>query len=448
MSTKAESTYQTDFRSQSAIMSGNTPIPVLAFFGAKGGVGKTTISRTFAELITCGQGRNNVHPNVLAIDFDVDHRGLTTLVGNGVVYNFPTVHEIIALRNTQGADGVDISDTIKRPAEERGHLYLMPSAPKEAANIFKQIASIDPEELLSLITSMIQQVVSKYEISCVIIDCGPIVNPYTAAAAKLSTAAFIIGQNEPITYQSLNIQPARIKDFYPDFNSDKVKIIINKVRNFQKVMEHAQRMEIYFAIPFTIDVVDDSEGLISDIRKMRLMLFEKVIVDLIEKALRGRPDLVPKPEILLDKEWRGLLEKAPRMTRSKKMKTLALMRHLRWFGIALLLAGTLGLTMVGLGKLQSPDGLEIPGRETSVWADSAATTNSSILALLAGLAAIGAGIMSNKSHKRFAGAIRKLRDEEGVSWLFEQISSGPTSRRVIDDLKAIAATTPGKSDED
>src|SRR5205085_12358403 len=87
-------------------------IPVIAFFGAKGGVGKTTIARLFAELVISASDQSGRHPNVLIIDFDVDHRGLTVSMASDIIYNCPTVHEQIATNNATGADAVDVSRSV------------------------------------------------------------------------------------------------------------------------------------------------------------------------------------------------------------------------------------------------------------------------------------------------------------------------------------------------
>lgn len=429
---------------QPEIRIGGNPIPVIAFFGAKGGVGKTTIAKTFAELVTCASARDGRHPNVLAIDFDVDHRGLTTLLGTGVVYNFPTVHEQIAMRSTQGADGVDISDAIDRPAGARGRLYLMPSAPREAANVFHEIASIEPSQLLTLITEMVQRVVDKYVVSCVVIDCGPIVNPYTAAAAKLSTAAFIVGQNEAITYQSIGVQPARIKSFYPDFNSDRVKIIINKFRNIERIKEQAERMDIYFAIPFTIDIVDESEG-IRDLDKFRLLLFQRAMVDLVDKVLKGRPDLIPNPATLLDTESRAVLEKAPRMRRSKRITRLAFLRHLRLLGILLIVLGVGGL-FASRNRDTQPQARATPTGQPSIRLDSRRLVNASIVAILAGLGSAVVGFWAASRRRRLHGGVLALQ-KGGAEWWFGQMSSGPSGRALLDELKQVASATPGSNED-
>src|SRR2546421_9699037 len=87
-------------------------IPVIAFFGAKGGVGKTTIARLFAELVISASDRDGRHPNVLIIDFDVDHRGLTVTMASNIIYRCSTVHEQIASNSATAADAVDVSTAV------------------------------------------------------------------------------------------------------------------------------------------------------------------------------------------------------------------------------------------------------------------------------------------------------------------------------------------------
>ena len=69
--------------------------PIIAFFGTKGGVGKTTIVDKFSTLVS----RTQIRPNVLMVDFDIHHRGLTVLRTKDRFGNCPTIHEYLANDN-------------------------------------------------------------------------------------------------------------------------------------------------------------------------------------------------------------------------------------------------------------------------------------------------------------------------------------------------------------
>jgi cellulose biosynthesis protein BcsQ len=55
-------------------------VPVVAFYSIQGGVGKSTLARKFAELLTVAPGREGSKPNVLLVDLDVGAQGLTEVL--------------------------------------------------------------------------------------------------------------------------------------------------------------------------------------------------------------------------------------------------------------------------------------------------------------------------------------------------------------------------------
>lgn len=418
-------------------------IPVIAFFGAKGGVGKTTIARTIAELVTAASDRDNRHPNVLAVDLDVDHRGLTVLMASNIFHRCPTVHDLIAGKNAMAADAVDVSSEVSLRSgtmADRGKLYLMPSAPKEASNVFSVIASIDLNELLNLLNEMVQHVVDKYHISCVIFDCGPIVNPYTAAATEIATGAFIIGQNEPITYQSIGVQATRIQEMYPQFTSSKMKIIINKVRGLERLNLMKSQMEIFFHIPLTVEVIDASEG-VANVSELRMLLLENYMIELVRKILIGYPDLVPKPHVLLTGEWKHLLNTVNDLDGAPKMKRLRLMTHLLWPGV-LTCALALAIFVFGVLTPKSP-----PADTSSVAGSDAGIRRTSIASLVIapiGLFLFGVGVYGKREQKRLRQSIRQVQ-EGGADWLFTQLKGAESARARLTEISSLARSLTQKS---
>jgi cellulose biosynthesis protein BcsQ len=291
-------------------------VPIIAFFGTKGGVGKTTLTNKFADLVALAESS----PRVLIIDFDVDARGTTILRTRGNLIVTRTIHDYVASRTAEVDDTIDVSKTVeirsqKRKALATPQVFLIPSATPDAAEKFKTVASIGYPDLLQLLTNVIQSAIEKQKIECVLIDCGPTIDPYTAAAAHIADRAFIIGQNEPISFESLREYRARIKnDYFADFNASKMNIILNKVRALPVSQD-------YFAlIPFTIDVVDLSEGLL-DVDSVRLTLLDHYVFDIVKRTLSDAwSHLVPDPKILLGDEWLLLLERTPRLAESPLIK--------------------------------------------------------------------------------------------------------------------------------
>jgi len=294
----------------------NQNVPKIAFFGTKGGVGKTTITNKFGDIVAMSE----VKPKILLIDFDIEARGTTILRTKGKAFSCKTIHEYIANRATEIEEIMDVTNTIdikdKSQNYKEGRLYLIPSATAEAKKTFRTIADIKYEELLRIISSLIDNAIEKYNVSCVLIDCGPTIDPTTATAAHISNQAFIIGQNEPISRETLKEYRNKIKtNYFSDFNSGKMNIILNKVR-----ASIPGDMGFFAVVPFTIDIVDISEGL-SDVDQVRLLLLDYYIFDIVKRTFEEtHPYLVPNPKVILTKEWSKLIEQAPVMNKSLKMR--------------------------------------------------------------------------------------------------------------------------------
>lgn len=300
-------------------------IPKLAFFGTKGGVGKTTIASKFADLVAQGEGK----PNILMIDFDVDHRGLTVTRLSGLTGRCKTIHEYIATRSMELERAIDVTDI--QLEGKSGRVFLIPAAGKEETHIFRTMANVNSDEMLEIIRSLIKSAINKYKISCVLIDCGPVVNPYTAAAAYISDMAFIIGQNEPITYDNYTHYAHRIREFYEDFQTTHVNLVLNKTRG--KIPE---TISAFANIPFTMEVVDVTEGL-DDIDEMRLTMFDNYIYDIVKKTFeRNHPKFIPDPNIMLPKTWPKIPELVNSLSKSGELKISKALKNLLPTGIILI----------------------------------------------------------------------------------------------------------------
>lgn len=462
-------------------------VPVVAFFGTKGGVGKTTISRRFAELITMA----DLAPNVLLVDGDVHHRGLTVEMTAETPASCKNVHDYIAAQNPQGAEAVDMTGLIRGRRDHSGNLAFIPASSKDSREVFDKSAKIGPVKMLEILHDVIAATVQKYDCRCVVIDCGPIIDPYTAASAMLADRAFIIGQNEQISFSSLKSYPGQIKDFYPDFTTDKMKIIVNKVRGWETLEQRKLTEDIFHAIPFNMDIVDISEGL-ATVNEMQLMIFEEHLIQIVEKVFRGdHPDLVPSRQILLPPQWHSLVENTGQLERAPAIKRLGLLRLLLPAGIlAMVVGGILFYTAsserhrseriiqteelatvlkkevadadttakssagslrnalqitekVMPGDAKSLDNALKAAREAglknlpAVQRLDAARENAGIGILLAGIALVAMGISSSLARKNYLTAIQGLR-KGGAQWLMSEMKTNRSSRRTFDKLLKMA----------
>lgn|ERR1039458_84670 len=461
-------------------------VPVVAFFGTKGGVGKTTIARRFAELVTLAPSS----PNVLLVDSDVHHRGMTVEMTSSTPVSCKTVHDYIAAKRADDVKAANMTGLIKNPRPNSGKLYFIPASNPESARVFEESAKIGPELMLQILYEMVKKAVEDYECRCVVIDCGPIIDPYTAAAAYLADRAFIIGQNEPISFSSLKTYPARIRDFYEDFSTVTMKVIINKVRGWEALKERKLQEDIFAAIPFTLDIVDVSEGLAAT-NEMQLMLFEDHIAQVVEKVFQAdHPELIPERKDLLPPSWNELIQHADRLENAPQIKRLGKVRLLLPVGLLSAIIG--GVFFYGASSerhknenttflaelIQSEKRAIIAAgsdagrvsqlekaRHTAEQAESSksesvnqarkeaqdaglkeiplikqedtAKENSGIAISLGGIALLGIGITASQSRRRYLDAIQGLRSK-GAEWLMAEMKSKPAARKTFDKLLKMA----------
>jgi cellulose biosynthesis protein BcsQ len=459
-------------------------IPVVAFFGTKGGVGKTTISKRFAELMTLADSA----PNVLLVDGDVHHRGMTVQVKTQTHVACNTVHDYVVSKNVDNVEAANITAVVAGGRPDSGSLFFVPASSPDSDHVFGESALIGAEKLLEILQQVIAKATQRYDCKCVVIDCGPIIDPYTAAAAMLADRAFIIGQNEPISFSSLKTYPSRIRDFYPEFRTDKMKIIINKVRGWEQLEQRKLQgqEEILASIPFTMDIVDVSEGL-SATNDMQLMLFEDHIAKIIEKVFNSDyPELVPPGQSLLPREWGSLVQNPENIERAPAIKRLGMLRLLLPIGLLTLVGGAVLLYGASTQRHRSEraaqaqslaatlknaiaeaekssgsagalrEALQLaqavdPGDEQSLnravkGAQKAGVTsvpslirqdtsreNMGIGILLVGVVVGGVGFSCSRSRKNYLSAIKNLR-KGGAQWLMSEMKAKKSSRKTFDKL--------------
>lgn len=465
------------------VMRGGRRIPVVAFFGTKGGVGKTTIARRFAEHVTLAEAA----PNVLLVDVDVHNRGMTVEMTAQTPHSCKTVHDYIASKNVADVEAVDMTHQVLHGRSDSGKLHFIPASTPEADHVFDESARIGADKLLATLQAVIASAVEQYRCECVVIDCGPIIDPYTAAGAVLADRAFIIGQNEPISFSNLRIYPGRIREFYEQFSTTKLKLIINKVRGWESLKERGQHDEVFAAIPFTMDIVDISEGLGAS-NEMQMMIFEDHIAKIVERVFAGdHPELIPPREELLPEKWKGLVHNAERLAQSPHMRRLGLLRMLLPVGLlAMVLGGftfyagstgrhqrqneiradriasaitakisqlrTTGATDVSalegaLAAAKAADPTNDSGLEEAVKLAraagvenvppvqklSAAAENTGIAALFGGVIVAGLGLHFGGTRKRYLSVLDGIR-HKGIKWMMSEMNAKRSSRKTLDKL--------------
>jgi len=402
------------------------PVPIVAFYSVQGGVGKSTLARKFAELLTVAPGLGADKPNVLLIDLDVEAKGLTFRLTEGLYQSFRTVHEVIAQRSVSLLQAVDVTGRASLAGgnpSQRGQLYLVPAAPEEAKDLFNTIATIDKGDLLAILEDLIIAVANQCNISCVVIDCAPGASPYTAAAATLADVPFLIGRNEQTTYDQIRVLPERFREMYPQFQAAKQRVIINAVSVKDIFQIRRQQYSIFGYIPMTTDVIHEVEGL-QRTQSLRMLLFEKYIVDIIREVFAGRNDLIPEAPEVLGREWMDALIKLARAESAPRIRRLSALSKLRWVGAALVL--------IGMGFL---------GASQIIHDSPAWLTNSGIGIAIGGVILAVVGWRSDSEYHRILKEARALVDG-GADEVFRKLKEAPSVRAELEEMRKFSETIP------
>jgi len=404
-------------------------VPVVAFYSVQGGVGKTTLARKFAELVTVAPGRDGRKPNVLLVDLDVEAQGLTFRLtqGLGMTRNFLTVHDVMAQQNVSAVQAISVTSAVTLASgnpPHRGQLYLMPAATPDARELFDTIAQIPKDELLRLLQNMIANLVAHYDISCVVIDCAPGANPYTAAAATLADVPLLIGRNEQATYDQIQVLPERFREWYAQFQRANQRVIINAVAAKDLYVARAQQYSVFDYIPLTSDIIYETEGL-AILGSLRMLLFEKYIIDIIKRVFVGMGHLIPEAPEVLGEEWLEVLKKLNRCEEAPKVRRLRPFRHLRWVVAA--------LAVIGIALLGAYQGVgDLPETLANIGIGSA----------IAGVVLFAIGWYAESERQRILSAAWDLV-QNGPEGIFQKLKEGASHRRQLDEMKKLADTIPG-----
>lgn len=403
-------------------------VPVVSFYSVQGGVGKSTLAREFAELITVAPGRNGHKPNVLLVDLDVDTNGLTIRLTQGASMGVKTVHEIIAEQNPSFAQALDVTMAVQLASgnpKDRGKLYLMPAAPPNAKGLFDTCANTERDLIFKLLRDMMQALVMQYDIALVVIDCPPGVDPYSACAAALADVPLLIGRNEQATYDGIRNLPERFREMYPKFQPAKQRVIINAVTVKELYEKRAEQFGILDYVPMVSDVIHETEGL-NRIESYRTLLFEKYVCDIIRLVLIGVNHLIPEAPSVLGQEWVEAIGRLGRIEEAPKARKLKFFGYLRWVGTASLV---LGVAVFGANTL---------------W-DSLPNTFRTIRSglLIVGLLSLICGLYAASARNRLVLAAKDLVIG-GPDQVFEMLKNGVAARRQLDKMKKLAESIPKK----
>jgi hypothetical protein len=301
----------------------------------------------------------------------------------------------------------------------------MPAAPPEAKGLFDTIASIPKDELFTLLQDTIRDLVRQYDISCVIVDCAPGANPYTAAAATLADIPLLIGRNELTTYEQVRVLPERFREWYGQFQPARQRVIINAVSVKELYESRAGEYAVFDFIPLTSDVIHETEGL-SRTGSLRMLLFEKYIVDIIRQLFVGMGHLIPESPEVLGQEWIEVLNRLSRCEEAPRIRWLRRLRLLFWVGAALVV---MGVALLGAHQMFR----DLP----------AALSNLGIAGAIAGVVLSAAGWYAEGQRQSILRTAKELVFG-GPDEVFRKLMEGVSHRRQLDEMKKLADTIPAE----
>jgi cellulose biosynthesis protein BcsQ len=403
------------------------PVPVVAFYSVQGGVGKSTLAKKFAELVTIAPGQSGQRPNVLLIDLDVDSRGLTSRLSEAMRQsfgNFRTAHDVFAERNVAAAQAISVTPAVSLAGgnpQHRGQLYLMPAAQHGSTRLFDVMAHISSDELYNLLLDMVQSLVTQYGISCVVIDCAPGNVPYSAAAATLADFPLFIGRNDIPSYEGIRRLPEQFREMYRSFQPQSQRVIINAVSVRKLYEERAKEHVVFDYIPLTTDVILETEGL-PRTGSLQMLLFEKYVVDIIKQVLIGKNHLIPEAPEVLGREWIDVLQKLERAEEAPSIRRLKLLGFLLWPGGALVV---LGLSVMAYSHVVQ-DVREV-------------FTRAALIASATGVIAAAIAWYGGMARQRLLATAQKLVFS-GPDEIFRRLNEGPSHRKELESMRQLADT--------
>lgn len=181
--------------------------------------------------------------------------------------------------------------------------------------------------LYEIIKSIIDKVVDKYDISCVVIDCDPTFTtfPITPAAVHLSTHSFIIGEYGEISAQTtasvLQNFAIQIKNFYDDFDQSKTKVIINKLPLYRvEEFKKWNQAGIFGGVPSTLHLVSPGDPTIEEKDEIPMLALKGHVYDILRRIFKENDNLIPDPQAILLDKWWVLIKRTQDLFSSRRLR--------------------------------------------------------------------------------------------------------------------------------
>lgn len=227
---------------------------VVAIHNQKGGVGKSTIAKELATALRCMKIQLNgeeYKPKVCLCDFDLDSSDIVSLLN---LPTFPNISlwvddlEEEARRTGQSIENVRFTE---RDIKEN---YLLRDA--NGSGIYVLAAPEDKTESTRIHMEHIEGIIENLKLcdfDIIILDTGPNIFDYTIMSLMKSDIILAISTCEVASAKRLDGVIADILTRMPEYNPDKVKLVINKydpnINISPQELIDVLNLELYGVIP-------------------------------------------------------------------------------------------------------------------------------------------------------------------------------------------------------
>jgi cellulose biosynthesis protein BcsQ len=272
------------------------PPIVIAVMGLKGGVGKSTFLFCASQLIA-----DSGH-NVAIIDCDLETSSITREANKRsstvkTVYEHLTELVADATERTQSDDGlVDITPYYLE-TRKRGSILLLPASSPDTFVPWEFVASIPQRARSNVLVGALRAIVKRVQshvprVSVIAIDCGASSNPLALAALTIADYSFLIVTPEPAYFSALDDLSKLIKQHYPEYDANRMRIVVNRVRNQAEIMR-AKTLNAC-CVPFDASVaLENFEGGSIDYDIGYNPVFQAVRACLADSVGQRHPNVIP-----------------------------------------------------------------------------------------------------------------------------------------------------------
>lgn len=299
--------------------------PVLTFIGTQGGVGKTMLVNRTADLLA----RSQPDSTILLIDLDLQTANTTILRTRPKPIPCTTVYEYVTTGTAELESLIDVTHTVgrsdpiarkntSRPVYDGDSRVLLLPGVQPRSPTFLGIKDIAPHDFREVVRGLIEQAVDRFSVSHVILDCEAKIDiPYTATAAVLADHLFVVGRDEPASWDQFDAYLDYVREHFPRYTSPATHHVLNKLRPGAQ-----PSVDVTMAIPDVAEYGDPFADRL-DVATVRDALLDQYVLAMLAKAsvIDGRRDRLGHG--VLPPGWRFLLDYAPEVATTK-------LRPYRW----------------------------------------------------------------------------------------------------------------------